>query len=323
MVDTNRGSNLEDNPQQSVSIDASPVGSSLSTPDDHYPNITERMLRLLGNTDQPMLSYIWRAWLMALIPSLALTALVALSAVFRGTSGQNPPLLGESPWGITFGALIFSPWLETLLMWPILGLVKIFTQKPLEIAVASGLIWGGLHSLAMPGWGLTTWWPFVVFSLCFMAWQKKSVGRAITVTALVHTCHNALAIVFVLLPIFLLGIPSSESTNTHPGPGTSRSTVEQDKIKAHPKAPIPSAPLQQPASKKAVEATAKEKPLPPRVPNFRWGYDALQVNPRPSSSPLEMKKNGSSSNKGMDEFSRSQRGTKPSGPENQKYRWGM
>ncbi len=322
MVDTNRGPNLTDNPPQSASTDASPGSSSASTHDDHYPNITERMLRLLGNTDRPMLGYIWRAWLMALIPSLALTAMVALSAVLRGTSVKNPPL-GESPWGIALGGLIISPWLETLLMWPILGLVRIFTQKPLEVALASGLIWGGLHSLAMPTWGLIAWWPFVVLSLCFMAWQKKSVGRAITVTALVHTCHNALPIIFILLPIFLLGIPSSESANTHPGPGTNRSTVEQEKIKPNTEAPIPSAPVKQPASKEAVEATAKEKSLPPRAPNFRWGYDALQVNPRPSSSPLEPKKNGSSSNKRIDESSRSQRGTKPSAPENQKYRWGM
>ena len=202
MANTNHGSNLRDNPPQSMSTDTDHTDSAASVPGDYSPEIVKRMLLLLGNTDQPMLSYIWRAWLIALIPSLALSAIVTLSSVIRGTSGKNLPMQGESPWEIVFGGLIVSPWFETLLMWPILGILKDFTKKPLPIALASGLIWGGIHSLAIPSWGLIVWWPFVVFSLCFLAWKQKSLGRAITVTALVHTCLNTVPVIVILLHAF-------------------------------------------------------------------------------------------------------------------------
>ena len=46
----------------------------------------KRMLQLLSNTDQPMLSYIWRAWLIAVIPSGVLSTMVTFGVVWFGAS---------------------------------------------------------------------------------------------------------------------------------------------------------------------------------------------------------------------------------------------
>ena len=105
-------------------------------------------------------------------------------------------------------------------------------EKPLEIAVAvrANLGWTAFPSHAC--WGLIAWWPFVVFSLCFMAWQKKSVGRAITVTALVYvpqhiTSYSYLAGHFSTRYSFFLESKKHTSRTL----GTNRRTAEQEKIK--------------------------------------------------------------------------------------------
>jgi hypothetical protein len=100
---------------------------------------------------------------------------------------------------VLFGVLFFSPWLETVLMWPALWVLKRLIRNSLGVAFASAILWGGLHSLVSPTWGLIVLWPFFVLSLCFLEWQKRSTGRAILVTGLVHTCNNSLPAVAILL----------------------------------------------------------------------------------------------------------------------------
>lgn len=150
------------------------------------------ILRILSDTQQPILSYVWKATLLALIPSLVIGVGVALAF-----PGNVPPLSGSNA-SVICGALIVSPWLETFLMWPVLSLIKRVAVKSTHIAVASAILWGLLHSLAAPVWGLGVLWPFFVFSICFLEWEKKSKRRAIGVTALVHTGQNLLPVMAIL-----------------------------------------------------------------------------------------------------------------------------
>jgi hypothetical protein len=78
--------------------------------------ITETVLGPLRNTDQPILSYVWRAWLIAEAPRLAILPLMILGALIFGLGSSVEPGLSERlVWG-----LIIAPWTETLVMWPIL-----------------------------------------------------------------------------------------------------------------------------------------------------------------------------------------------------------
>jgi hypothetical protein len=48
---------------------------------------------------------------------------------------------------------------------------------------------------------LSVAWPFFVFSICFLEWEKISKRRAIVVTALLHTCQNLLPAIALLVGI--------------------------------------------------------------------------------------------------------------------------
>lgn len=162
------------------------LGEQHAPPGSAPPNTMKRILALLRNTDRPLAGYVWRAALVAFIPSVLLSAVVT-SLFPSGTPDFEGPVLVLA---LTF--VVVSPWLETLLMWPILTVLQRFSRNTLTVAAASALVWGLLHSLAAPAWGLVVVWPFFVFSICFLEWRKRSRGMAIVATALVHTGQNLL-----------------------------------------------------------------------------------------------------------------------------------
>jgi hypothetical protein len=184
------------------------------------------VLRILRNTDRPMASYVWRAWLIAVIPSLVISMIVTVGFGLPGPSmlvGQRLSAAGPTLWDLgtslldlqpagasaeliaappmrwIWGMLFLSPWVETLLMWPIIRIIKEVTRNSFRIAIASALIWGCIHSSVAIAWGLAVFWPFFVFSVCFLEWEKKSEGKAIVATALVHACQNMLPAVLALM----------------------------------------------------------------------------------------------------------------------------
>jgi hypothetical protein len=155
--------------------------------------VVEKVLAVLRNTDQPVGDYIWKAWLIALLPSIAISAIVALVVPGHGPS-FNGPL-----WFVVVGGLILSPWVETLLMWRIFRMLKYLTKRTLWLACGSAFVWALLHSTSALTWGLTVFWGFVVLSVCFLEWEKQSTWMAIKVTAAIHTCINMIPVVFVMI----------------------------------------------------------------------------------------------------------------------------
>jgi hypothetical protein len=146
---------------------------------------------LARRADQPILNYVWKAVIVALIPSLIIGTLVSLVVPDKGPQFKGPLFL------VVFSVLVISPWLETLLMWPILWILKRFLRTQTRVAIGSALVWGLFHSLLAPAWGLTVAWPFFVFSYCFLEWEKKSKIHAILATALVHTGQNLLPAIVI------------------------------------------------------------------------------------------------------------------------------
>ncbi len=128
---------------------------------------------------------------MVSLPALGLAALWA--ALFPAAA--NPVFPGD-PWTVFFAVVVFAPVVETLIMAAALELL--LRLVPVGWAVAlSTLGWAVAHSLAAPVWGLVIWWPFLIFSLLYVAWRKRSIAGAIGIVAAVHALNN-------LVPALLL-----------------------------------------------------------------------------------------------------------------------
>jgi hypothetical protein len=153
------------------------------------------LLRVLTNTNQPWWRYLWKAVLIALIPSLIIGTLVQLLAGEVDLNFQGGPLV------VLLGTLVISPWGETLLMALVLKGFSLFIKRQLYLALACAGFWAVLHSLASPQWGLVVFWPFFVFSICYLSWRERSFFKAVGMTGLVHTGQNLLPSIVLLFTL--------------------------------------------------------------------------------------------------------------------------
>lgn len=152
----------------------------------------KKIIAILRDTTQPPYKYVWRAALISFIPS------ILIGMVVSGLAPDNGPTFEGSTVSIVIGVVLLSPLIETLLMIPILWIIKRFTQNLITLAISSAVTWAVLHSLAAPAWGFSVVWAFFVFSLSFLVWDQKSRKHAILVTTSIHMCQNlipALAII--------------------------------------------------------------------------------------------------------------------------------
>ncbi len=148
--------------------------------------------RFLFETDPVALRYIGKAWLAALLPSIALSALVRQLAADAAT-----PSFPGDPQSLVLLVVFAGPALETLLLaLPLLALDRLFGPGP--AVVASALLWGVAHSLVAPVWGLVIWWPFLIMSIAFLTWRSKGVLAAMGVAFAIHALQNGFAVLLIL-----------------------------------------------------------------------------------------------------------------------------
>jgi hypothetical protein len=124
------------------------------------------------------------AWATSFFPSIALAYL--LSLVFPNAAHPEfnlPPAL------VLFAVVIFAPVIETLIMGTVL-LVLLRFVSPVTAILVSAVGWGVAHSLQVPIWGLTIWWPFLVLSTLFVAWRERSLWAAFTLPMIAHALQN-------------------------------------------------------------------------------------------------------------------------------------
>jgi len=139
----------------------------------------------LFRPDDNLARYALRTWLLMVLPSIALSALVRL---FTPVVGYVPPPLTP---GVAFMLIGVVPFLETLLLTgPLVLLNRVFGPGP--AVVASAIFWGGVHSLAN-NWthGLVAWWPFLIMAIVFLAWRERGVLTAGLVVWLLHALQNS------------------------------------------------------------------------------------------------------------------------------------
>lgn len=159
----------------------------------------ERLLpRFLFDDDQPWWAYVLKGWLLILVPSIGLALL--LGAIVEPGGEALPNLSFPLPWWLLFlGIVIFAPVTETLLMLGPLLLVNRLIG-PGAAAAASSALWGGLHSLQAPAWGLVAWWPFLVFSAILLFWRGRGrLGRGVLLVMLIHAMQNAVPFTLMML----------------------------------------------------------------------------------------------------------------------------
>lgn len=141
----------------------------------------------LFNTHQPKYLYVIQSFILALC--LALPAAYSVHVFFPLSESPDSELTILS----FFSVVIFSPFLETLLMTLSFSVIKSFTNKLGIICFVSALFWAGLHSLLIPVWGLVTFFTFLVFSIAFQVWDKVSRKDAYIVVFSIHVLINAFA----------------------------------------------------------------------------------------------------------------------------------
>lgn len=125
------------------------------------------------------------AWLLSFLGSLALAMLVHWIAP-DARSIDIPKL---PAWVIILAFAIISPVVESILMG--LGIKLLLRWMPPELAIlVSAILWGILHSLQIPVWGLAIWWPFLIFSTLFVVWQQRGFWTAVGVAAATHCLQN-------------------------------------------------------------------------------------------------------------------------------------
>jgi hypothetical protein len=125
------------------------------------------------------------AWLLCIIPSLALAFLVQSFA---------PKLdMPEFPIKGLVGFLslaVFAPIVETFILAAFVSLFrKVFSPTVSVFLSAAG--WGIAHSIQASAWGLIVWWPFLIMSMLFLVWRERGFWIAIAIPAAVHTLQNA------------------------------------------------------------------------------------------------------------------------------------
>ena len=125
------------------------------------------------------------AWLLSFFGSIALAALVHWIAP-NARSIEIPRL---PAWLIIGAFAVVSPLVETILMGLGLKLLQRWMNPPAAILV-SAIVWGILHSLQIPIWGLAIWWPFLIFSTLFVVWQQRGFWTAVGVAAATHCLQN-------------------------------------------------------------------------------------------------------------------------------------
>ncbi|HEY0130079.1 MAG TPA: hypothetical protein VGB57_01650 [Allosphingosinicella sp.] len=148
--------------------------------------------RFLFETDPFPARYVAKAWLTALLPSIALSALVRLIAADAAAlqfPGEAAPLI--------LLVVFVGPALETgLLALPLLALNRFLGPGP--AVVGSALIWAVAHSLVAPVWGLVIWWPFLIMSIAFLTWRRQGLLWALGVAFAIHALQNGFAVLLVL-----------------------------------------------------------------------------------------------------------------------------
>ncbi len=160
------------------------------------PSYLAFLPRFLFVPDTVKARYVVKTWMLVLLPAMLLSVLVTL--LLPDVKGPEFPLRGQMLPVMILLLVVIGPLIETLLMVPVLLVVNRFTG-PGPAVVANAILWGVLHSLSAPAWGLVVWWPFLILSIAFLTWRPRGIGLAILLVTVIHGLQNSVSAALLLI----------------------------------------------------------------------------------------------------------------------------
>jgi hypothetical protein len=104
------------------------------------------ILSVLRSTDRPIPVYVWHAWLIDVVPALPILVIVIALLGPRRQAAADSLLPSLMTLTFFWELVVKAPWTETLIMWPILYLLRLILGNTMWVPAVSGLIWGNLHA---------------------------------------------------------------------------------------------------------------------------------------------------------------------------------
>jgi len=123
------------------------------------------------------------------IVCLALMGAVLAAMLLKAYLPDSDEPAGDAVY-LFFTIVVMAPIIETLLMWGIIAVLQRLLQDMRVIAFVSAGIWAGLHASEALVWGAIVFWPFLLFSITFLTWQRRSTNEALIMTAATHALYN-------------------------------------------------------------------------------------------------------------------------------------
>ncbi len=144
-------------------------------------------LRAITDTGAGHVRYVVRAWLVALVPSLALYVGRLALGDARAVPALAPDVAGYAAYSI-----VVAPLVETALMIPFaLALLRLPVASDWPRIVALAALAALAHGFGGSAWQVAlAFWPFVVYSAALYAWRSRSLGDAYLVAAAIHMLFN-------------------------------------------------------------------------------------------------------------------------------------
>lgn len=155
-------------------------------PDGYARSAGRRFLGFLFTPSPSVAAYLLRSWPLAMVPGGLLVMAVSLIARL---AGHPLPVIPRPKIGF-FYLVILGPILETLMMVPVLWLLRRMFSSRLTAALLSAALWAVLHATESPAKGVSAIWGFFVLSSAFLGWRQRSLLAAFWVTCSLHVLNN-------------------------------------------------------------------------------------------------------------------------------------
>ncbi len=142
----------------------------------------------LGDTDDGCVRYAVRAWLIAVVPALALF----LARIASGAATFAPPP-GTLDLRLAGYSIVVAPVIETALMLALAWLIaRAIPGRRGVRTVTLATLFALAHGIG-GGWvqAVIVFWPSLVYSAILLAWWPRSYHAAFALTAVVHALYNA------------------------------------------------------------------------------------------------------------------------------------
>lgn len=138
------------------------------------------------------------AFPLAIIPSIGLliVARCLLSAAGVDVNFFAPPERSAS-FGEFLGIVVFAPLVETVLLAGVLRVLSLTSSRAMFVAMASAVIWGGVHAAFGLTWFFGTVWSFFIFSCAYLGWRPVSFKAAFLAAWIPHVLINLTAMSIV------------------------------------------------------------------------------------------------------------------------------